>query len=79
MQKSEEKLLLFDVCMDWYVVIDLVHQFAFPTEITLSAQHQDIVNWSVNLRKVFVLKLMVPFEENIDWVPQLKKYEHLRE
>ena len=41
----------------------------------------DIVIWSIKAKNVFVIELMVPFEENFDWAHQrkLEKYEDLRE
>ena len=44
-------------------------------------QCPDIVIWSVKLKRIFVIKLNVPFEENFDWAHQLKleKYENLQE
>ena len=55
--------------------------FIFPTEIALMTQHPDIVIWSVRLKKVFIIELIVAFEENFDWVHQhkLEKYEDLQE
>lgn len=32
--ENKHKSLFFDRCKDWYVVIDLEHKLAFPTEIT---------------------------------------------
>ena len=65
--------------MDWHVGTDLKYQFAFPTEITV--QGPDIVIWVVDLRKVFVVELTIPFVERMNWALQykLKKYEDLRE
>ena len=42
-------------------------------------QRLDIVIWSVELNKVFITELMVPFKENFDWAHQskLEKYEDL--
>ena len=63
--------------MDWHIAIDLEHHFKFPTEIVITTQHPDIIIWSVELNKVFVIELTVPFEENFKWAHQrkLEKYE----
>ena len=44
-------------------------------------KRSDIVIWSVKAKKVFVIELTVPYEENFDWAHQRKllKYEDLRE
>ena len=72
---------LFEGCTDWHAATDLKHNFIFPTEIALTKKRPDIVNWSVKAKKVFVIELTVPFEENFDWAHQrkLEKYEDLRE
>ena len=58
-------------CMDWHVATD--------NEIALTTKRPDI--WSVKAKKVFIIELTVPNEENFDWAHQrkLEKYEDLRE
>ena len=70
---------LLEGCTDWHVATDLKHNFKFPTE--LMTKHPDIVIWSVKAKKVFVIELPVPYEENFAWAHQrkLEKYEDLRE
>ena len=65
----------------WHVATDLKLNFIFPTKIVLTTKCSDIVIWSVKAKKVFVIELMVPFEENFDWAHQRKlgKYEDLQE
>ena len=58
---------LFEGCTDWHVATDLKHNFIFPTEIALTTKRPDIVIWSVKAKKVFVIELTVPYEENFDW------------
>ena len=72
---------LLEVCMDWHIATDLKHDLIFPTEIALTTKRPDIVIWSVKAKKVFVIELTVPYEENFDWAHQRKseKYEDLRE
>ena len=74
---------LLEGCTDWHVATDLKHNFIFPTEIALTTKRPDIVIWSVKAKKkkVFVIELKVPYEENFDWAHQrkLEKYEDLRE
>ena len=67
--------------MDWHVVTDLKHNFIFPIEIALTTKRSDTLIWSVKAKKVFVIELTVPYEENFNWAHQriLEKYENLRE
>ena len=69
---------LLEGCTDWHVATDLKHNFIFPTEIALTTKRPDIVIWSVKSKKVFVIELTVPYEENFDWAHQ-HKYEDLQE
>jgi len=80
-RKNRHVSSIFDGSAGWRIACDLEHQLVFPTEITLTAQRPDIVIWSVNQKKVFIVELTVPFEENLDWAHQrkLEKYEDLRE
>ena len=79
--KNMRKPSLLEGYMDWHVATDLKHKFIFSTEIVLTTKRPDIVIWSVKAKKVFVIELTVPFEENFDWAHQckLEKYEDLRE
>ena len=72
---------LLESCTDWHVATDLKHNFIFPTERALKTKRLDIVIWSIKAKKVFVIKLTVPYEENFDWAHQrkLEKYDDLRE
>ena len=73
------KQSLLEVCTDWHVATDLKHNFIFPTEIVLTTKRPDIKEKIE--KKVFVIELTVPFEENFGWAHQrkLEKYEDLRE
>ena len=72
---------LIESCTDWHVATDLKHNYIFPAEITLTTKRPEIVIWSVKAKKVFVIELTVPYEENFDWAHQhkLEKYEDLWE
>ena len=80
-RKNIRKPSLFGGCMDWNVATDLKHNFIFPNEIALATKRPEIFIWSVKAKKVFVIELTAPFEENFDWAYQrkLEKYEDLRE
>ena len=66
---------------DWRMESDLESHLVFPTEIALTAQRPDLIIWSVSQKRVFLIELTVPFEENFDWAHQrkLEKYEDLKE
>ena len=53
--------------MDWYVATDLKHNTISVGNMKLTTKHPGIVIWSVKAKIVFIIKLMVPFEENFDW------------
>ena len=78
--RNGHKPTLLDGCTDWRIIADVDWQLAFPTEITSTHQHPDLIIWSVNSKKVIITELMIPFEANIDWLHQqkLEKYENLR-
>ena len=59
---------LLEGCTDWYVATDLKPNFIFPTEIALTTKRPDIVIWSIKAKKVFIVELTVPFEENFEWL-----------
>ena len=71
-RENMHKPSLLEGCTDWHVATDLKHNFIFPTVIALMTKRLDIVIWSVKAKKVFVIGLTVPFEENFDWAYQRK-------
>ena len=79
-RKNRDRSLLLDGCTEGHVATELDHHFVFPTEIALMTQRLDNVIWSVKLKKkVLLVELTDPFEENFDKIRQLEKYEDLRE
>ena len=77
--RHEPKLL--DGCKDWCITANVDRQLAFPTEITSTYPHPDLVIWSVNSKKVIINEITIPFEVNINRVHQrkLEKYKDLWE
>ena len=65
-RNNRHKPTLLDGCTDWCVIADVDRQLAFPTEITSTHQHPDLVIWSVNSKKGIIAALTTPFETNID-------------
>ena len=51
-------------CTDWHVATDLKHNFIFSTGIALTIKRPDIAIWAIKVKKVFVLELTAPYEEN---------------
>ena len=79
--ENMRKPSLLEGCTDWHVATDLKYNFLFPTEIALTTKRLDIAIWSDKAKKVFVIELTIPYEENFDWAHQrkLEKLEDLRE
>ena len=77
--RNRHKPTLLDSCTNWRIIADVDRQLTFPTEITSTRQHPDIVIWSVNSKKVIIAELTIPFKVNIDWAHQhkLEKYKEL--
>ena len=62
-----------DCCLTTHIYISIyvcMYNFIFPTEIALTIKHPDIVIWFIKAKKVFVIELTVPFEENLNWAHQ---------
>ena len=52
---------------DWKVLVDLPDsKYVFPPEIFATLERPDIVIWSGKLRKVLLIELTCPSEENIE-------------
>ena len=43
LHRNRHKPILLDGYMDWRIVADVDQQFAFPTEITSTHQHPDLI------------------------------------
>ena len=63
----------------WEMKADLKQQLQFPQEIALTTLRPDIVIWSRNPKRVVLVELTVPWEEQIEESHELKraKYEDL--
>ena len=64
---------------DWELLVDLKKQLKFPVEITDTRLRPDIVIWSKSTKKVIIIELTVPWEENIETAHERKmlKYQDL--
>ena len=77
-QKLNSRLL--SGANDWKVSADLGSMLIFPQHIVYTLSRPDIVLWSDNVKKVVLVELTVPWEENIEEAYERKKakYESLR-
>lgn len=57
---------------DWQLLVDLNHKLVFPPEIFSTNQRPDIVIWSIKTKKVLLVELTVPCDENIE-TAQIRK------
>ena len=80
-RENMHKPSLLEGCTDWHIATNLKHNFIFPTEIALTTKCPDIVICFIKAKKVFVIELTVPYEENFQRAHQrkLEKYEDLWE
>ena len=78
--KKVDKLGILHEAKDWVMETDLDQQLLFPEIICSSTQRPDIVIYSVKLKKVIVVELTCPAEENIEerHSEKLGRYEILR-
>ena len=58
---SERGQLCF--ARDWKLLVDSGRQLVFPTEIATTTLRPDLVLWSPCLKKVYIIKLTVPWDE----------------
>ena len=65
---------------DWIASADLGSVLSFPQNIVYTGLRPDIVLWSDQIKKVVLVELTVPWEENIEEAYERKKarYEDLR-
>ena len=67
-QRSNRNLQsnLLDVPNDWQLLVDFMHaQIVFPPEFFCTNERPDIIIWSNCLRKVILVELTCPADENI--------------
>ena len=65
-RENMRKPSLLEGCMDWHVTTNSKYNFIFPTEIALTTKRPDIVICSIKAKKVFIIDLTVPYEENFN-------------
>ncbi|KAI2651779.1 Armadillo-like helical domain-containing protein 4 [Labeo rohita] len=64
---------------DWKMQVDIVQHFVFPPEIIPTTLRPDVVLWSPSVKKVFITKLTVPWEDSVEEVYErkLQRYTEL--
>ena len=65
---------------DWHMAADLKEARHFPHHIVHTQERPDIVIWSDTVKRVIIVELTVPWEENMEEAFERKKlrYENLR-
>ena len=65
---------------DWKSAADLNEALHFPSHIVQTRERPDIVVWSENIKRILLVELTVPWEENMEEAFERKKerYENLR-
>ena len=65
---------------DWKMAVDLKEALNFPHHIVHTQEWPDIVIWSDTVKRIIVVELTVPWEENMDEAFERKKlrYKNLR-
>ena len=65
---------------DWKMAADLKEALHFPLHIVHTQERPDIVIWSDTVKRVIIVELTVPWEENMEEAFERKKlrYENLR-
>ena len=78
--RRPQGLKLLAGAMDWKTAADLKEALHFPIHIVQTRDRPDIVVWSDSARRVLLVELTVPWEENMDEAFERKKtrYETLR-
>ena len=64
--KKYNKSGILHEAKDWVMEVDVDQQLRFPEAISISTQRPDIVIYSLKLRKVILIQLTCPAEENIE-------------
>ena len=64
---------------DWVMEVDKNQQLQFPEVVCISTKRPDVVIYLLNLRKVILIDLTCPIEENIEekHSEKLSRYEGL--
>ena len=71
---------LLHFASDWCILVDNNKEYSFPFHIALTELRPDIVLYSNKTKRVIIIELTCPCEENMDlWHnTKIQKYSHLR-
>lgn len=59
-------LCLLNAARDWEMCVDLSQRLTFPSKMAMTNLHTDLVFWSNSCQCVFIVELMVPWEDATD-------------
>ena len=73
--RSQRKDGLLRLAQDWKVTADLDEQknYVFPSYLATTGQRPDILLESASTRRVLLIELTCPSEENLEWANQRKR------
>ena len=57
---------ILHLASDWVIVSDLQNSYIFPGHIALTSLRPDIVIFSNSLKRVILIELTCPWEENME-------------
>ena len=65
---------------DWKLVVDLDRALRFPCHIVQTSLRPDVVLWSDAVKRVYIIELTVPWEDNMEWAFERKaaRYAELK-
>ncbi|XP_063058330.1 uncharacterized protein LOC134451862 [Engraulis encrasicolus] len=61
---------------DWRLLVDLEQRLCFPAEIAMTNLRPDLVLWSASVRRVYIVELTVPWEDNLGEAFERKKLRY---
>ena len=75
-KKKDVPTGILHLASDWTAIVDLSSEYIFPVKIALTQDRPDIVVFSEVLRRVILIELTVPCEENFEYWhhEKLRKY-----
>ena len=73
-KKSENPSGIIHLAFSWKVTADLDNDFVFPANVALTQDRPDIVLVAESLRRVVLVELTVPCEENFEHHKKQEKY-----
>ena len=57
---------ILHLASDWVLIVDLKEHYVFPPHITITTLRPDIVIYSNSLKRIIIIELTCPCEENME-------------